>query len=62
MFVVPIGNAKNVEEIKFNTDDPMLKYRHNTSNSSCFGILASSFESVNKKRLQMLYKSVYKNH
>ena len=26
MFVVPIRNAKNVEEMNFNTDAPMLKY------------------------------------
>ena len=24
MFVVPIGNTKNVKEMKFNTDTPML--------------------------------------
>ena len=26
MFLVPIGNAKNVEEMKFHLDTPMLKY------------------------------------
>ena len=38
--LVPISNAKNVEEMKCNTDSPMLKYRQNTSNSSCVSSLA----------------------
>ena len=42
-FVVPIDSSKNMEEIKFNTDTPMLKYRQNTSNSCCFSSLASYF-------------------
>ena len=29
-FVVPIANAKNVEEINFHIDAPMLKYLPNT--------------------------------
>ena len=48
MFVVPIGNAKNVDEIKFNIDAPLLKYCHNTSNSCCLAILVSSFDSINQ--------------
>ena len=39
MFVVPVGNAKNVEEMKFQIDAPMLKYIQNTSNSCCFSSL-----------------------
>ena len=35
-------------EIKFNTGDPTLKYRQNTSNSFCFSSLSSSFESTNQ--------------
>ena len=41
MFVVPISNAKNMEEIKFHIDALWLKYRQITSNSSCFSSLAS---------------------
>ena len=48
MFLVTIGNAKNVEEISFNIDAPILKYRQNTSNSCCFVILASAFGSINQ--------------
>ena len=48
MFVVPIRNAKNVEEMKFNIDAPMLKYCQNTSNSCCFSSLASVFDSINQ--------------
>ena len=47
-FVVPIGNAKNVEEMKFHIDAPMLKYRQNTLNSCCFSSLLSAFDSINQ--------------
>ena len=52
MFVVPIGNAKNVEEMKFNTDAPMLKYCQNTPNSCCFSSLESAFESITKTKAE----------
>ena len=48
MFLVPIGNTKNVEEVRFSIDAPMLKYRHNTLNSCYFSSLASSFDSINQ--------------
>ena len=48
MFVVPIGNAKDAEEMKFNIYAQMLKYRQDTSNSCCFSRLASEFESINQ--------------
>ena len=48
MFVVPIGNSKNVEEIKFHIDAPMIKYCQNTSNSCCFSSLVLAFGSINK--------------
>ena len=35
MFVVTIGNTKNVEEMKFHTDTSMLKYPQSTLNG-CF--------------------------
>ena len=45
MFVVPIGNAKNMEEITF--IPPLLKYCQNTSDGCCFSSLALAFESIN---------------
>ena len=48
MFVVPISNAKNVEEMKFHIDAPMLKYWQSKLNSCCFSSLESSFDSINK--------------
>ena len=48
MFVFPIGNAKNVKEIRFHIDVPLLKYHQNTSNSCCFSSLASAFDSINQ--------------
>ena len=48
MFVVPIRNAKNVEEMKFRIDAPILKYLQNTSNSCCFSSLASVFDRINQ--------------
>ena len=47
MFVVPIRNSKNVEEMKFHIDIPMLKYYQNTPNSCCFSSLVSAFDSIN---------------
>ena len=47
MFGVPIGNAKFVEEMKFYSKSPMLKYRQNSLNSCCFISLASDFDSIN---------------
>ena len=48
MFVVPISNDKNVEEMKFHIYSPMIKYCQSTSNSCCFSSLASSFDSINQ--------------
>ena len=48
IFIVPIGNAKNVDEMKFHIDAPMLKYRQYTPNICCFSSLESAFESVNQ--------------
>ena len=48
MFLVLIGNNKNVEEMKFHIDDPILKYCQSTSNSCCFSILASAFDTINQ--------------
>ena len=48
MFIVPIGNSKNLDETRFNTDASMLKYCQNTSNSCCVSSLASAFDSINK--------------
>ena len=50
MLVVPIGNAKNVEEIKFHIDDPMIKCLQNKSNSYCFSSLVSAFDSINQTK------------
>ena len=50
MFVVPISNAKNMEEMKFHIYSPMLKYQQNTSNTCCFSILASAFEITNQSK------------
>ena len=50
IFQVPIGNAKNVEEIKFHIDPPMLKYRQNSSKSCCFSSLVSAFEIINQTK------------
>ena len=48
MFEVPIVNDKNVEEMKFRIDSPMLKYHQNASNSCCVSSLESSFDSINQ--------------
>ena len=48
MFVVPITNAKNVEEMKFHINSPILKYRQSTSNSCCFSSLVSYFDIINQ--------------
>ena len=50
MFVVSIGNAKNVEVMKLNVDAPMLQYRQNTLNCCCFSTLVSDFESINQNK------------
>ena len=39
-FVFTIENSKNVEEMKFNTDTPIIKYHQNSSKSCCFSSLA----------------------
>ena len=62
MFVVLIGNAKNVEEMKFHIDVPMRKYRQSTSNGCCFSSLESTFESINQIKATNDIKIVYNNH
>ena len=62
MFVVPIGNAKDVEEMKFHIYAPMLKYCQNTYNSSCFGSCCHHLTVYIKSRPSILYQSVYNNH
>ena len=42
--------CKNVDEIKFHVNDPILKYRQNLSNSCCFNSLASAFKNINKAK------------
>ena len=39
MFVVTISNAKNIYEMKFHIDDPMLKYCQGISDGCCFSSL-----------------------
>ena len=58
MFVFPIGNARNVEEMKFHIYDPMLKYRQNKPNNFCFSILASAFGSINQIKATNAYQSI----
>ena len=48
MFVVPIRNAKNAEEMKFQIYGTMLKYHQNTSNSYFSSGSTSSFDSINQ--------------
>ena len=48
MFVVPIRNAKNVEEMKFHVDAPMIKYCQSTLNIYCFSSLMSDLNSINQ--------------
>ena len=55
MFEVTIGNSKCVENFKFHYNAPMLKYCHNSFNSSCIRSLASAFFSIKKLRLPILY-------
>ena len=50
IFEVPIVNTKCVEELKFRSKAPMLKYRQNSLNSCCFGSLASTFDSINQTK------------
>ena len=60
MFVDQISNAKNVEEIKFHINAPMLKYRQNSSNSCCFSNSESSFEIINQtKDSNAISKHIY---
>ena len=48
MLVVKISNAKNMEEMKFHIDFPIIKYCQSTSNSCFFSSLASGVESINQ--------------
>ena len=50
MFEVLIGNTKFVEEMKFHSKGPMLKYRQKSLNSCCFSSLASDFHSTNQTK------------
>ena len=50
MFLFPIGNSKNMEEMKFHIDAPMLKYRQSTSNSCRFSSLVSAFDCINQTK------------
>ena len=46
-FQVPIGNEKCVESLKFQIDDPILKYCQKSLNSCSFSSLASDFAIIN---------------
>ena len=48
MFVVPNSNSKNVDEMKFHIDYPMLNYCQSTSNSYCLSSLVPEFDSINQ--------------
>ena len=48
MFVVPIRNAKNVEEMKYHIDAPMIKYWQSTLNSCYFSSFSSAFDCINQ--------------
>ena len=50
MFEFTIGNTKCVEEMKFHSKAPMLKYCQNLLNSCCFSSLASYFDSINQTK------------
>ena len=50
MFEFPTGNTKCVEEMKFHSKSPMLKYRQKSLNSCCFSSLASAFGSINQTK------------
>ena len=58
MFVVTIENAKNMEEMKFHIDGPMIKYCQSTMEIYCFSSLASSFDSIIKPGSTILYQSI----
>ena len=46
LFVVPIGNAKNTEEMLFNPRATVLKYHQESYNSCCLSSLKSYFHSI----------------
>ena len=48
MFEFSIGYDKNVEEIKFNIDAPMLKYCQNTSDSFYLLVLHQPLKVLTK--------------
>ena len=50
MFEVPIGNEKCVEEMKFHSKPPILKYCQNSLNICCLSSLASAFDSINQTK------------
>ena len=50
MFEVPIENTKYVEDIRFHSKSPMLKYRQKSLKSCCLSILKSSFDSINQTK------------
>ena len=50
MFEVPIGNSKCVEEMKFHSNAPMLKYCQNSWNSFFLGSLDSAFDGINQSK------------
>ena len=50
MFEVPIRNIKCMEEMKFHSKEPILKYRKNSLKICCFSSLASAFDSINQTK------------
>ena len=50
LFLVPIGNAKMIENIMFNPEAPMLKYHQKLSNSFCLSSLTPAFHIIGDNR------------
>ena len=58
MFVVTIENAKNMEEMKFHIDGPMIKYCQSMSCPNHGSSLATSFDSIIKPGSTILYQRI----
>ena len=52
IFPVPIGNAKETGEIKYDLQAPIVEYHQNASNNCCFSSLASAFTASGEKIMQ----------
>ena len=49
LFTVPIRNEKEIGEIEYNFQDPLVVYHKNASNTCCFSSLTSAFTASGER-------------